>query len=141
MKTETFNQTDKKQGELDGKNAETGISVMKQLKMEVNQSELQIQIRIEGLWGKYYKVHIDGQHLTVSALRWYPRVGENSDELTGEINQVSSSFYLPCKVQKDKLWSEIETGLLTIRIPVAAQGVNQFSGFEETGSTDFLSIN
>ena len=46
--------------------------IMKQLKMEVEEGLVNIQIRILGLLGKNYKIHVKDDNLSISALTWKP---------------------------------------------------------------------
>ncbi len=95
--------------------------IMKQLKMEMGNEELHIQIRITGLWGKYYKLHVDDKRVTISALRWFTEIDPVSGNLKSDISTITSSFLLPCQVKDGQIWSDVIDGVLNIKIPVLNQ--------------------
>ena len=86
--------------------------VIDHFNMDVNQSTVNIQIRIVGLISKNYKVEINNNNLNIAALIWK----KSNDWTKGYFSSISSVFVLPCQVKPSSVKSNLIKDVLHIEL-------------------------
>lgn len=102
---------------LENNNYKKSLSPIRTFKMDLKEDHLEVKIRVEGLWGKNYKIEVVDGCLTLTVLRYLLNDKSNGRKPKGKFRWMTSSFFLPYHVNEGIIDSELKAGYLWIRIP------------------------
>ncbi|MGB0888107.1 MAG: Hsp20/alpha crystallin family protein [Vicingaceae bacterium] len=85
---------------------------MRKIKMDVNENNIRIEIKIKGLVGNNYKLYITQNNLSIAALTQTKAANNKTLKYAFK----TSSFILPCLVNKNSISSYIKNGMLIITL-------------------------